>query len=418
MPQPVISANTARYTKTIPDVPLFDVEASDDSIGLKAFVCIHALGRYGSSGGLRCASDIERQEVQILARVMTYKYAFFLIDQGGAKAGLQLGYGEPPERRNLLIGEAARHLEPLIRKNLWSPWTDMNFTRADLGTFFAAIGGMQRLPRGGGSSFRTAVSTFAALQAGIDHFGWDPRRTRLAIEGFGSVAGYLAPFLKEIGVKVVAVSTHEGGAWNPDGLDIDALLARQRAGRRAWDQADRAWTPISTDGLFDVETDVFMPAARVHSIDADRAGRLKAQVVLPVANAPSTDAALEILDERGIHCLPGYIVNGGGVCGHLMPAASPENLAEARSFIRIFHPMVLRLLKASDATGISPRHLAAAVANRNYPTISEQTLAGESLRSKVAHRLAALPILPGFLTGRERQARARKTVDHLTSVFT
>src|SRR4051794_23842237 len=43
----------------IPDVPQMTVEVADPSIGLQGFVCIHSMGKYGASGGMRCVPDID-----------------------------------------------------------------------------------------------------------------------------------------------------------------------------------------------------------------------------------------------------------------------------------------------------------------------------------------------------------------------
>ena len=37
------------------------------------------------------------------------------------------------------------------------------------------------------------------------------------------------------------------------------VLAYQRAGRSAWDEPGKTWKPITTDELFDIETDIFIP---------------------------------------------------------------------------------------------------------------------------------------------------------------
>ena len=50
----------------------------------------------------------------------------------------------------------------------------------------------------------------------------------VAIQGFGNVGSYCAQFLHAKGMKVVAVSDKDGGIFNPQGLDIPALLQFSR----------------------------------------------------------------------------------------------------------------------------------------------------------------------------------------------
>ncbi|HKM52862.1 MAG TPA: Glu/Leu/Phe/Val dehydrogenase dimerization domain-containing protein [Isosphaeraceae bacterium] len=412
----IIAPMTAAGSTGIPETPLFTVEIADEKIGLRGFLCIHSLGNYGTSGGMRCVPDIERREVELLARAMTYKYAFFKLDQGGAKAGLRVSYDEPPERRRLLIQEAARHLRPLIDRNLWSPHTDMNFYADGLIDFFRGIGHKFQPQDDGGSSFRTAVWAFAALRACIDHLGVKPDRTRVAFEGFGSVAGYMVPFLKELGVKVVALTTHRGGASAPAGVDLDAVLAHQRGGF-AWDKPGKPWKPIATDELFDIESDIFIPCARVHSIDADRARRLKTSLILPVANVPCTDEALEVFDERGISYLPDYVVNGGGVCGSVMAGATPENPERVSGPIEVFRAMNLRLLSTSKVVGKPPRKISDEIAHHNYPEIVRHAYDRETILSRISKKARARSLFPGFILQKEIRARRARTLSHLESLF-
>jgi glutamate dehydrogenase/leucine dehydrogenase len=401
---------------TIPDEPLFMLEFAEHEIGLEGFVCIHTMGRNGASGGMRCVPDIDKEEVRLLARAMTYKYSFFRIEQGGAKAGLRLSYEEEPARRKLLLASAARHLEPLVRKNLWSPWSDMNFSGADLAEFYRAIGLGLHAPVEGGSSFRTAVSAFAALQACVDHLAVDPHRVRVSIEGFGSVARYLAPFLNSYGVKVVALTTLAGGVWNPEGLDLDAILAHLKERRGGWERVGNGWKPITIDQLFDIETDIFIPCARVHSIGADRAQRLPTRLVVPIANVPCTEQALAILDRRGITYVPDFVANGGGVCGHVLAGACPENVETTRPFIRCFGAMVLRMLRAAEAQRISPRKLAEQVAHENFALVRSGVYEGTTLSRRLLHRIGASRLVPHSAVD-HLLGRGHRTISHINGIF-
>lgn len=402
---------------TIPGSPLMTIEVSDPALGLEGFVCIHAMGRNGASGGMRCVPDIDQEEVRILARAMTYKYSFFQIPQGGAKAGLRVSYEEDPRRRRVLFQAAARHLEPLIRRNIWSPWSDMNFTPADLAEFYKGIGIDYTPAAGGGSSFRTAVSAYAALRAAVEYLGIQPRGARVTIEGFGSVARYLVPFLRDAGIRLVGLTTHRGGAARRDGLDYEEVLARQRQGHRDWDQPRGAWQPIAIEELFDVETDIFIPCARVHSITPERAERLRTQLVLPIANVPCTDEALAVLDRRGIPYVPDYVVNGGGVCGHVLAGATAEHPGAAEPFMRPFHAMLVRMLRAAAAQGVPARRLAEEIAAGNYDAIVRQAYEPPTLSARLKHKLAGLPWLPRALADDDLKRRVDRTMSFINALF-
>ena len=405
-------------TCRIPDSPLFSVEASNPSTGMEAYVCIHSMGRYGASGGMRCLPDISPGEVQILARAMSFKYSFFQIEQGGAKAGLRISYEEAPERRRALIREAARHLEPLIKKYVWSPWSDMNFYGDDLASFFDAIGMSFHQPSGGGSSFRTAVSAAAALKASTEYLDIEPHRLRVAMEGFGSVATHLVPFSKRWGVRLVAVSTHVGGLSNSDGLDLDACVEMRRKGPSAWHDLGGTARRIDRDELFDLETDILIPTHRVHSIDASRASRIKARLLLPIGtrHVREMPCRSSTLETYSMFPTTWSTVVASAATSWVMPRAdAPSGCA---GFVEVFRAMVVRMLRMSEATKIPPRELADRVAHRNYPAIAANAYDQPSRTARLMEKLRRLPPLaPRSWAQAEVRARMDRTLKHLNNLF-
>ncbi len=401
----------------ISDVPLFTVEVKEPSLGLEGYVCIHSMGKYGASGGMRCVEDVTKEEVQLLARAMTYKYSFFGIQQGGAKAGLKIKYDEDPERKKLLLQTAARHLEPLIKHNVWSPWTDMNFYRPDLAIFYAGIG-IRFSPTGdAGSSFRTAVSAFAAIQGWMEHKQWKTEDTKIAIEGFGSVAKFLISFLKDYRIKVVGVSNRLGAVYNPKGLDIDNLLDQQKKNGSEWILERGEWENLRKEDLFNVKTDIFVPGARVHSIDEKVASGLDTSVLIPVANVPCTDEALMVLEKKGITYLPDYIVNGGGVCGHVMGHSTSLEDVQVQEFLQSLKEMIKRLLILSSKKKVSPLKLANERANENYKEIVAEAYSHEPVFLRLVHKLQEYHLLPGNIEKHERQKAIRITMNKMQNAF-
>jgi glutamate dehydrogenase (NAD(P)+) len=389
------------------------VEATDPSTGVHGWVCIHSYSLDGASGGMRCVPDVSREEVQLLARAMTHKYSIFGIELGGAKAGLQVPYDATPDEKKRLVQLAARHLSPMVHSNLWSPWLDMNFTGSDLAAFYAAIGIEFAPSSGGGSSFRTALSTAVSLDAVYSHFRLKPAGTRIALEGFGNVARYLAPMLIERGATVVAATNRLGGVHNQSGLDLQEVLKAIHDHGERWVLQQGRWESIARDEVFKVPCEIFMPSARTHSIGADTARAMDTRIVHPIANVPSTDEALAVFDARGIVYMPDYVVNGGGVCGHVLVGAKPGTLAPAMPFITRFQRMVERLLKVSDATGQTVRGLANAAAGYHYASLAGAVDQNLPLMNRVARRWPSVHALSAL----ELQRRSNRTLQQLDSLF-
>lgn len=106
----------------IPDSPLFTAEINDPKFNLQGWIVIHSIGSRGSCGGVRLYPVVTKKEVQLLAKAMTYKYCFYEMQLGGAKAALTLPFdADPPDRTALLI-KFGEHLAPLIKARIYWPW--------------------------------------------------------------------------------------------------------------------------------------------------------------------------------------------------------------------------------------------------------------------------------------------------------
>ncbi len=133
----------------------------------------------------------------------------------------------------------------------------------------------------------------------------------IAIQGYGNVGGNLAHLLSDEGYKIIAISDVEGGIYNPKGLDpAKVSLALEESGSVVgFKDADK----ITNQELLAVDCDVLVPAALENQIDEDNADKIRAQVILEAANAPTTPQADKILEGKGIFIIPDILANAGGV---------------------------------------------------------------------------------------------------------
>ena len=124
----------------IPREPLHTVHFEDAALGLRGFVVVHSVFAGTSSGGVRATSDVSLEEVQHLARAMTYKYAFWNRPSGGAKAGVQMPEGLDAEGRVRAFSAVGRCLAPLLEGGVYYPWPDINCGAADVRSIYAGAG--------------------------------------------------------------------------------------------------------------------------------------------------------------------------------------------------------------------------------------------------------------------------------------
>ena len=94
------------------------------------------------------------------------------------------------------------------------------------------------------------------------------------------------------------------------------------------------------------ECDYLIPAAVEKSVHKVNAPKLQCKAVFEGANGPTTFAAEEILNERGIVCCPDLLVNGGGVtCSYFEWLKNIEHVAHGKMTKKYEQQSTVRLLE-------------------------------------------------------------------------
>ena len=132
------------------------------------------------------------------------------------------------------------------------------------------------------------------------------------VQGFGKVGGVAAEELTAVGATVVGVSDVSGGAYNPDGLDLDQVREWVFSHRHELTELPGA-EAVTNEELLELPCDILVLAALEEQLTAENAGDVQAAMVAEGANGPTTLEADEILADRGIPVLPDILTNAGGV---------------------------------------------------------------------------------------------------------
>jgi glutamate dehydrogenase (NAD(P)+) len=166
----------------------------------------------------------------------------------------------------------------------------------------------------GGSEGRNEATARGCVYTIVEaarHLGMNLTTSRVAVQGFGNAGSIAARLIVEEGATVVAVSDSTGGIHNPDGLDIAKVIGWKS--EHGTVQGFPGASDISNADVLEVDCDILIPAALEGQIDAPRANRVKAKLVLEGANGPTLPEADDVLRERGILVVPDVICNAGGV---------------------------------------------------------------------------------------------------------
>ena len=275
-------------------------------------------------GGVRFHPDADVEEVRALASLMTWKTALVEIPFGGAKGGVQcdpltMSNGE----LNRLTRRYTQNIEHLLGVNRDIPAPDLGTNAQTMAWMMDAYGQIHGHTPGivtgkpvelGGSVGRDSATGRGAIYVTTEmakDMNMDPAGARIVVQGFGQVGSWAAKIAAEQGCTVIAVSDVDGGTFNSQGLDVEALLKLKDEGGSV--QNFKGGESISNNDLLELDCDILIPAAIDRVIHADNAPRVKAKVIIEAANHPLTPEADDILNDRGIRIVPDILVNAGGV---------------------------------------------------------------------------------------------------------
>lgn len=293
------------------------------------------LGPY--KGGIRFFPTVNREEVQALATLMSIKCAVAGLPYGGGKGGIavdpkQLSERELERLSRLFLTQIADVIGP--DKDIPAP--DVNTNPKIIGWMldeYEKITGRKSpatftgksLDQGGSlgrteATGRGGVIILKFLLAKLHDVS-----STIAVQGFGNVGYYFAELAAKQGMKVVAVSDSKGGIIKKIGdelqpLDIPMVMScKQEKGSLAGCYCaggvcdTRGGQLISNADLLELPVDILVPAALENAINTDNMEKIRARIIIEMANGPVSSEAYEYLTKKNVIIIPDVLANAGGV---------------------------------------------------------------------------------------------------------
>jgi len=284
----------------------------------------HDNSRGPMKGGIRYHPQVDTDEVNALAQLMTWKTAVVDLPYGGAKGGITV------DPKALTTAELQRLTRVFTQKlaDVIGPYSDI--PAPDMGTNAQTMawivdeyskfkgyapgvvtgkpvelgGSLGRDAATGRGLLFAAEALFADLGKKVSDFTY-------AVQGFGNVGSWAARLLHAAGGKVVTVSDVTGAVRNPAGLDVTKLFeyVQQTKGVKGFPGGEA----YPADDILTDAVDVIVTAALGDVLTAKNADKVKAKYLIEGANHPTDIEADAILQKKGVTMLPDIFANAGGV---------------------------------------------------------------------------------------------------------
>lgn len=311
-----------------------------------------AIGPY--KGGLRFHPSVYIGIVKFLGFEQIFKNSLTGLPIGGGKGGSDF------DPRGKSDAEVMRFCQSFMTELYRHIGPDVDVPAGDIGVGGREIGflyGQYRRVKGafengvltgkglpyGGSLIRPEATGFGVTyfaEEVLKHEGESFQGKTVAVSGFGNVAWGACTKVRDLGGKVVTLSGPDGYIYDADGIvtdeKINFLLEMRGSGRdKVQDYADKFGCEFfAGEKPWGRKVDIIMPCATQNDIHIDHAKAIVEngiKYVIEGANMPTTNEALEFLQEKGIIVGPAKAANAGGVaCSALEMSQNSMRLAWTR----------------------------------------------------------------------------------------
>ena len=279
-----------------------------------------------TKGGIRFHPEETLDTVKALSAWMTWKTAMTDLPYGGAKGGIicdpkKMSQGELERLSRGYIRAIGRFIG--AEKDIPAPdvYTTPQIMAWMMDEYSKIVGynepGMitgKPLTVGGslGRGDATAKGGMYCLREAGKHLKMDLSKATVSIQGYGNAGQYAHKLVEEMHKsKVVAVSDSKGGIYSEKGLKYSDVMAHKEKTGSVINYPGAK--NITNDELLELNVDVLIPAAIENVLTSKNADKVKAKIIVELANGPTTPEADEIFYKKNILVIPDFLANAGGV---------------------------------------------------------------------------------------------------------
>lgn len=279
-----------------------------------------------AKGGIRFHPEETIDTVRALAAWMTWKCSLLDLPLGGAKGGVicnpkELSVTELQRLSRAYVRSVFKFIGP--EQDVPAPdvytnpqimaWMMDEYSILSGKAQFGVITGKPLCIGGSpGRADATARGGMYVIREAAKALGIDLNKATVAVQGFGNAGYHAARLIKDMfGAQVIAACDSGGGLLCESGLDPEQAMECKNATGSLCNMPGRE--RISNEDILTLDVDILIPAAIEDVIHEDNAPKVKAKIVAELANGPTTPEADDILYRNGVHVIPDFLCNAGGV---------------------------------------------------------------------------------------------------------
>ena len=364
--------------------------------GVRGWLAYDGETRPLAVGGCRVQRGLSAEMLEALAARMTLKERVLGLNVDGAKCGLDYDPAGPDKAAALRSFLAFLRDELETRLSLGcdmgTQWNELERLAAvegipsikyairsaqglsdedffhRLGLLDEPVGPLTLAERRAGHALACAAISAARATGG------GPEGVGCALQGFGNLGRGAAQSLAEHGVVLVAVADEHGCVADPDGLDLERMLAAPYGTPVA--AAAGGGEVLPRDALAELPCDLLVLAATEDAVPADQAARVEAPAVVVGANCGLSEEVEEALRARGVLVVPDFIGGIGGsasmeaLFGSARPPASAAVVLDRTA--RLMRELVDDLIETARREDASIRSAALELAASRAETNGER----------------------------------------------
>ncbi|MBN2087687.1 Glu/Leu/Phe/Val dehydrogenase [Candidatus Peregrinibacteria bacterium] len=276
-------------------------------------------------GGFRYFPEVNLDEIKALATEMSFKCAVAGIPYGGGKGGVKCNAKEMSEGElERLTRRYVQAVYQIIGPNHDIPAPDMYTTPQMMAWFMDEYSRLvnkyqpgvvtgKPIEVGGSLGRGTATAQGGAyvLEEYMNQNNLKIEDHSVIIQGFGNAGMYAAEILHGMGFRILGVSDSKGGIYNEDGIDPFVVLKdKKEKGSVTKSDEGKACT---NEELLEKKCDILVLAAMENQVTEKNADKVKAKIIVELANGPTSAEADEILAKKDVVIIPDILANSGGV---------------------------------------------------------------------------------------------------------